>query len=126
MPSLTEVITTVGVTTANSILLIPFARERLAEGIASMQAALEVDATRLRSVLMTVLAMIIDMVPMTLGLGKSAEQNVPSRRVMIGSLLPAIVSTFFSVLVVFTNMRNRLQRYITRCSQDLRGSEGHV
>ncbi|MFX7858196.1 efflux RND transporter permease subunit, partial [Acinetobacter baumannii] len=69
VPSLTGAIMTMGVATANSILLISFARERLAEGIAPVQAALEAGATRLRPVLMTALAMMIGMVPMALGLG---------------------------------------------------------
>ncbi|NBF18240.1 MMPL family transporter, partial [Pseudomonas sp. Fl4BN2] len=80
VPSLTGAIMTMGVATANSILLISFARERLAEGIAPVQAALEAGATRLRPVLMTALAMIIGMVPMALGLGEGAEQNAPLGR----------------------------------------------
>jgi multidrug efflux pump subunit AcrB len=116
---------TMGVATANSILLISFARERLAEGIAPVQAALEAGATRLRPVLMTALAMIIGMVPMALGLGEGAEQNAPLGRAVIGGLLFATVSTLFFVPVVFASVHNRLQRRAQR-RNDLRGSEGHV
>jgi len=126
VPSLTGAIMTMGVATANSILLISFARERLAEGIAPVQAALEAGATRLRPVLMTALAMIIGMVPMALGLGEGAEQNAPLGRAVIGGLLFATVSTLFFVPVVFASVHNRLQRRAARRSHDLRGSEGHV
>jgi len=126
VPSLTGAIMTMGVATANSILLISFARERLAEGIAPVQAALEAGATRLRPVLMTALAMIIGMVPMALGLGEGAEQNAPLGRAVIGGLLFATMSTLFFVPVVFASVHNRLQRRAARRSHDLRGSEGHV
>ncbi|MCL9848028.1 efflux RND transporter permease subunit (plasmid) [Ralstonia solanacearum P673] len=126
VPSLTGAIMTMGVATANSILLISFARERLHEGIAPMQAALEAGATRLRPVLMTALAMIIGMVPMALGLGEGAEQNAPLGRAVIGGLLFATVSTLFFVPVVFASVHGRLQRRASRRGTDLRGSEGHV
>lgn len=126
VPSLTGAIMTMGVATANSILLISFARERLAEGIAPVQAALDAGATRLRPVLMTALAMIIGMVPMALGLGEGAEQNAPLGRAVIGGLLFATASTLFFVPVVFASVHNRLQRRANRRSHDLRGSEGHV
>ncbi|MEF9387951.1 efflux RND transporter permease subunit [Ralstonia solanacearum species complex bacterium KE056] len=126
VPSLTGAIMTMGVATANSILLISFARERMHAGIAPMQAALEAGATRLRPVLMTALAMIIGMVPMALGLGEGAEQNAPLGRAVIGGLLFATVSTLFFVPVVFASVHGRLQRRAGRRGTDLRGSEGHV
>ncbi|MGR0117726.1 efflux RND transporter permease subunit [Ralstonia pseudosolanacearum] len=126
VPSLTGAIMTMGVATANSILLISFARERLHEGIAPMQAALEAGATRLRPVLMTALAMIIGMVPMALGLGEGAEQNAPLGRAVIGGLLFATVSTLFFVPVVFASVHGRLQRRAGRRGTDPRGSERHA
>ncbi|MEQ6349529.1 efflux RND transporter permease subunit [Ralstonia pseudosolanacearum] len=126
VPSLTGAIMTMGVATANSILLISFARERLHEGIAPMQAALEAGATRLRPVLMTALAMIIGMVPMALGLGEGAEQNAPPGRAVIGGLLFATVSTLFFVPVVFASVHGRLQRRAGRRGTDPRGSERHA
>jgi multidrug efflux pump subunit AcrB len=125
VPSLTGAIMTMGVATANSILLISFARERLHDGIAPVQAALEAGSTRLRPVLMTALAMIIGMVPMALGLGEGAEQNAPLGRAVIGGLLFATVSTLFFVPVVFASVHNRLQRRAAGRT-NLRGSEGHV
>ncbi|MFV8668845.1 efflux RND transporter permease subunit [Ralstonia pseudosolanacearum] len=126
VPSLTGAIMTMGVATANSILLISFARERLHEGIAPMQAALEAGATRLRPVLMTALAMIIGMVPMALGLGEGAEQNAPLGRAVIGGLLFATVSTLFFVPVVFASVHGRLQRRAGRRGTDPRRSERHA
>jgi multidrug efflux pump subunit AcrB len=86
VPALTGAIMTVGVATANSILLVSFARQRLAEGVPPLAAALEGGATRIRPVLMTALAMIIGMLPMALGLGEGAEQNAPLGRAVIGGL----------------------------------------
>jgi multidrug efflux pump subunit AcrB len=86
-----------GVATANSILVVSFARERLAEGADALTAALDAGFTRFRPVLMTALAMIIGMVPMAL----SAEQNAPLGRAVIGGLSCATVATLFFVPVVF-------------------------
>ena len=77
VPALTGAIMTMGVATANSILVITFARQRLANGLPPMSAALEAGATRLRPVLMTALAMIIGMIPMAIGIGDGSEQNAP-------------------------------------------------
>lgn len=107
VPALTGAIMTMGVATANSILLIAFARERLAAGVPPLSAALEAGATRIRPVLMTALAMIIGMIPMALGLGEGAEQNAPLGRAVIGGLLFATVSTLFFVPAVFAEIHSR-------------------
>ncbi len=108
VPALTGAVMTMGVATANSILLVSFARERIAAGAAPGTAALEAGATRLRPVLMTALAMVIGMVPMALGVGEGAEQNAPLGRAVIGGLVFATVSTLLFVPVVFAAVRERL------------------
>ena len=108
VPALTGAIMTMGVATANSILVVAFARQQQDAGIAATQAALEAGATRIRPVLMTALAMIIGMIPMALGLGEGAEQNAPLGRAVIGGLLFATVSTLFFVPVVFAGIHRRL------------------
>ncbi len=107
VPALTGAIMTMGVATANSILLVSFARQRQQEGASPLQAALDGGATRIRPVLMTALAMIIGMIPMALGLGEGAEQNAPLGRAVIGGLLFATVSTLFFVPVVFAAVHQR-------------------
>jgi multidrug efflux pump subunit AcrB len=101
---------TIGVATANSILVVSFARKRLDEGLPPLSAALEAGATRIRPVLMTALAMIIGMIPMALALGEGAEQNAPLGRAAIGGLMFATVSTLFFVPVVFASVHTRLER----------------
>lgn len=108
VPALTGTIMTMGVATANSILLVSFARTRLQEGIPPLTAALEAASTRLRPVLMTAFAMIMGMLPMALGLGQGGEQNAPLGRAVIGGLLFATVSTLIFVPVVFACMHKRL------------------
>ncbi|HTQ01374.1 MAG TPA: efflux RND transporter permease subunit [Casimicrobiaceae bacterium] len=108
VPALTGAIMTMGVATANSILVISFARQREREGAPPVMAALEGGATRLRPVLMTALAMIIGMIPMALGLGEGGEQNAPLGRAVIGGLLFATVSTLFFVPVVYAGVHRRL------------------
>ena len=110
VPALTGAIMTMGVATANSILLVSFARQRQHEGAAPALAALDAGATRIRPVLMTALAMIIGMIPMALGLGEGAEQNAPLGRAVIGGLLFATVSTLLFVPVVFAGVHDRLAR----------------
>ena len=110
VPALTGAIMTVGVATANSILVVSFARQRLDAGAPPLTAALEAGATRIRPVLMTALAMIIGMVPMALGLGEGAEQNAPLGRAVIGGLLFATVSTLLFVPLVFGGVHARLAR----------------
>ncbi len=102
VPALTGAIMCMGVATANSVLVISFAREKLEELGDATQAALEAGFVRLRPVLMTALAMVIGMLPMSLGLGEGGEQNAPLGRAVIGGLLFATVSTLFFVPVVFS------------------------
>jgi multidrug efflux pump subunit AcrB len=101
VPALTGAIMTTGVATANSVLLVSFARERLRSGALPLAAALEAGATRIRPVLMTAFAMIVGMIPMALGLGEGAEQNAPLGRAVIGGLLFATFSTLLFVPLVF-------------------------
>jgi multidrug efflux pump subunit AcrB len=108
VPALTGAIMTMGVATANSILVVSFARTRMHEGAAPLSAALEAGATRLRPVLMTALAMIIGMLPMALGYGDGGEQNAPLGRATIGGLLFATVSTLLFVPVVFAGVHRWL------------------
>ncbi|QGZ64120.1 efflux RND transporter permease subunit [Paraburkholderia acidisoli] len=110
VPALTGAIMTVGVATANSILVVSFARQRLADGASPLAAALEAGATRIRPVLMTAFAMMIGMVPMALGLGEGAEQNAPLGRAVIGGLLFATVSTLLFVPLMFASVHARLAR----------------
>ncbi len=102
VPALTGTIMCMGVATANSILVVSFAAEQMAEGKDSITAALESGFTRFRPVLMTALAMIIGMLPMALGLGDGGEQNAPLGRAVIGGLLFATVSTLLFVPTLFS------------------------
>jgi multidrug efflux pump subunit AcrB len=101
VPALTGAIMAMGIATANSILIVSFAREQLADGLDSVSAALQAGFTRFRPVLMTALAMMIGMVPMSLGLGEGGEQNAPLGRAVIGGLLFATIATLFFVPTVF-------------------------
>jgi CzcA family heavy metal efflux pump len=101
VPSLTGAVMCMGVATANSILLVSFARDRMDMGVPAAKAALEAGFTRIRPVLMTALAMIVGMIPMALGLGEGGEQNAPLGRAVIGGLLFATVATLFFVPCVF-------------------------
>ncbi|KND62241.1 Cation/multidrug efflux pump [Candidatus Burkholderia verschuerenii] len=114
VPALTGAIMTMGVATANSILMVSFARQRLSAGAPPLTAALEAGASRIRPVLMTAFAMIIGMIPMALGLGEGAEQNAPLGRAVIGGLLFATVSTLFFVPLVFAGIHSRLARRAQR------------
>ena len=107
VPSLMGAVMSIGVATANSILVVTFAKERLAEVHNAFTAALDAGYIRLRPVVMTALAMIIGMVPMALGLGEGGEQNAPLGRAVIGGLLFATVATLFFVPVVFCLVRSR-------------------
>jgi len=102
VPALTGSIMCMGVATANSILVVSFAKEQVEEGKDPVAAALQSGFTRFRPVLMTALAMMIGMVPMALGLGEGGEQNAPLGRAVIGGLLLATVSTLFFVPVFFS------------------------
>jgi multidrug efflux pump subunit AcrB len=107
VPALTGAVMSIGVATANSILLISFARERMDEGMDPVQAAVEAGYTRMRPVIMTALAMIIGMVPLAMGLGEGGEQNAPLGRAVIGGLTFATVATLFFVPVVFSIFHGR-------------------
>jgi multidrug efflux pump subunit AcrB len=102
VPALTGAIMCMGVATANSVLVISFARERLAALGDPVQAAIEAGFVRFRPVLMTALAMIIGMAPMALGLGEGGEQNAPLGRAVVGGLIFATVATLMFVPVVFS------------------------
>ena len=111
VPALIGSIMCVGVGTANSILVVSFAREQMDEGKDAVAAALQSGFTRFRPVLMTALAMIIGMVPMALGIGEGGEQNAPLGRAVIGGLLLATVATLFFVPVFFSVMHGRRGRF---------------
>jgi multidrug efflux pump subunit AcrB len=109
VPSLMGAIMAVGVATANSILMVTFANDQRHEnGATAMEAALAAGRTRLRPVIMTALAMIVGMLPMSLGLGEGGEQNAPLGRAVIGGLAVATVATLFFVPVVYTVLRRKL------------------
>jgi multidrug efflux pump subunit AcrB len=101
VPALMGAIMCMGVATANSILVVSFAKEQLQKHGDAIEAALEAGSTRFRPVLMTALAMIIGMIPMAIGLGEGGEQNAPLGRAVIGGLLFATVATLFFVPTVF-------------------------
>ena len=107
VPALMGSIMCMGVATANSILIVSFANERLAEHANAVAAAIEAGVTRFRPVLMTALAMIIGMIPMALGLGEGGEQNAPLGRAVIGGLLLATVATLLFVPAVFGMFHGR-------------------
>jgi CzcA family heavy metal efflux pump len=109
VPALTGAILCMGVATANSILVVSFARERLAAGLDPVRAALEAGRVRFRPVLMTALAMIIGMIPMALGLGEGGEQNAPLGRAVIGGLMAATCATLFFVPALFSIVHARRQ-----------------
>jgi multidrug efflux pump subunit AcrB len=110
VPALTGAIMCMGIATANSILLVSFAREGLAQGLDATAAALEAGFTRFRPVLMTALAMIIGMLPMAFALGEGGEQNAPLGRAVIGGLLIATVATLFFVPTVFSVLHARREQ----------------
>jgi CzcA family heavy metal efflux pump len=110
VPSLTGAIMCMGVATANSILMVSFAREQMEEGKTARDAAIEAGFVRMRPVLMTALAMIIGMVPMAVGLGEGGEQNAPLGRAVIGGLIFATFATLFFVPCVFSLIHGRRER----------------
>jgi multidrug efflux pump subunit AcrB len=107
VPALMGAIMCMGVGTANSILVVSFAKERLLHHGDPIEAAIEAGFTRFRPVLMTALAMIIGMIPMSLGLGDGGEQNAPLGRAVIGGLLFATVATLIFVPAVFSLLHAR-------------------
>jgi multidrug efflux pump subunit AcrB len=109
VPSLMGAIMSIGVATANSILLVTFANERRAEGVSALEAAISAGHTRLRPIIMTAVAMIIGMLPMALDLGEGGEQNAPLARAVIGGLSVATFATLFFVPLMFTLIHGRRQ-----------------
>jgi multidrug efflux pump subunit AcrB len=107
VPALTGALMCMGVATANSILVVSFARERLAASGDAVRSAIEAGVTRFRPVLMTALAMIIGMLPMALGMGEGGEQNAPLGRAVIGGLIFATIATLIFVPVVFSIVHGR-------------------
>jgi multidrug efflux pump subunit AcrB len=118
VPSLMGAIMSIGVATANSILMITFANDQRKEGADAYDAALAAGMTRLRPVIMTALAMIIGMLPMSLGLGEGGEQNAPLGRAVIGGLLLATFATLFFVPVVYSKLRAKPA--VTQIEEELR------
>jgi multidrug efflux pump subunit AcrB len=110
VPALTGAIMCIGIATANSILVVSFAREKLSEGSVPMQAALEAGISRFRPVLMTALAMLIGMLPMATGMGDGGEQNAPLGRAVIGGLLIGTLATLVFVPVVFGTVHAWLRK----------------
>ena len=117
VPSLTGAIMCMGVATANSILMVSFAREQMDEGKSAQEAAVQAGFVRMRPVIMTALAMIIGMVPMAIGLGEGGEQNAPLGRAVIGGLLFATFATLFFVPCVFSIIHGRRERKNNRDGQ---------
>jgi multidrug efflux pump subunit AcrB len=120
VPALTGSIMCMGVATANSILVVSFAKEQMEEGKDALAAAMAAGYTRFRPVLMTALAMIIGMVPMAIGLGEGGEQNAPLGRAVIGGLIFATTATLFFVPVFFSLLHGRRGQ----ASQQLKGESG--
>jgi len=117
VPALTGAIMCMGVATANSVLVVSFARERMNAGDDALEAALQAGFTRLRPVLMTALAMIIGMIPMALGLGDGGEQNAPLGRAVIGGLIFATVATLLFVPTVFSIIHGRASQHPIHSSE---------
>ena len=111
VPALTGSIMCMGVATANSILVVSFAKEQLPDADSAGDAAVLAGYTRFRPVLMTALAMIIGMLPMALGIGEGSEQNAPLGRAVIGGLLFATVATLFFVPVFFSLLHDKRKRH---------------
>jgi multidrug efflux pump subunit AcrB len=114
VPALMGAIMSIGVGTANSILLVTFANDLRHEGADVMRAAYEAGRTRLRPVIMTAVAMLAGMIPMAMGLGEGGEQNAPLGRAVIGGLLLATVATLFVVPVVYSLLRKKAPQKFDR------------
>ena len=119
VPALMGALMCMGIATANSILVVSFAKERLREHGDSVRASIESGATRFRPVVMTALAMIIGMIPMALGIGDGGEQNAPLGRAVIGGLLAATVATLVFVPAVFSMLHQRTSRVGTSEAEQL-------
>ena len=122
VPSLMGSIMTIGVATANSILLVVFANDERAQNKDQWEAALSAGYIRLRPVCMTALAMIIGMLPMALAFGEGGEQNAPLGRAVIGGLMVATVSTLFIVPIMYSLLRRKAPvNYDERIDKEYRG-----
>ena len=126
VPALMGAIMCMGVATANSILVVSFARDRLAQHGNAVRAAIEAGATRFRPVMMTALAMIIGMIPMALGLGDGGEQNAPLGRAVIGGLLSATVATLVFVPAVFSLLHGGGSADPTEIGTDVEGQKTYA
>lgn len=126
VPALMGAIMCMGVATANSILVVSFAKDQLALHGNSREAALEAGSTRFRPVLMTALAMIIGMVPMALGIGEGGEQNAPLGRAVIGGLICATVATLFFVPAVFSLLHGNKQQAESAGSPARKNTPAHA
>ena len=103
---------TIGVATANSILMVTFANDQRSLGLNSIQAASAAGFTRLRPVMMTALAMILGMLPMSLGMGEGGEQNAPLGRAVIGGLLVATATTLVIVPIFYSLLRKKVPSHL--------------
>jgi multidrug efflux pump subunit AcrB len=119
VPALTGAMMCIGIATANSILVVSFAREQLASGLDAHRAAREAGAGRFRPVVMTALAMLIGMVPMAIGMGAGGEQNAPLGRAVIGGLVIGTFATLLMVPVVFSLIHGWLAKRSSACAQRL-------
>ncbi|MBP5977438.1 efflux RND transporter permease subunit [Brasilonema sp. CT11] len=126
VPSLMGAIMSIGVATSNSILMITFANDQRLEGENAYKAAQAAGYTRLRPVLMTALAMLIGMIPMSLGLGEGGEQNAPLGRAVIGGLSAATVATLIFVPVVYSMLRRQQPRRFDEDDEDLTLVDEHT
>jgi multidrug efflux pump subunit AcrB len=126
VPALMGAIMCMGVATANSILVVSFAKEQLAEHGNALEAALQAGSTRFRPVLMTALAMIIGMIPMAIGMGEGGEQNAPLGRAVIGGLLCATVATLFFVPSVFSLLHRSKERDMAGEAADRANRPVHI
>jgi multidrug efflux pump subunit AcrB len=112
VPALMGAIMSIGVASANSILMVTFANEKRHEGSDGVESASKAGFTRFRPVIMTALAMIIGMLPMASGLGEGGSQNAPLGRAVIGGLLVATISTLFLVPVVYSLLKKHIRKPI--------------
>ncbi|MGH7133112.1 MAG: efflux RND transporter permease subunit [Phycisphaerales bacterium] len=126
VPSLMGTIMCIGVATSNSILMVTFANERRLAGDDAMTAALAAGRTRLRPVIMTALAMIIGMLPMSFGIGEGGEQNAPLGRAVIGGLILATAATLFFVPVVYSLLRRTPPKFLGASQSDELPQTGEV
>ena len=123
VPALMGIIMVVGVSTANSVLVSSFARDRFDQGVSATEAAIEAATTRLRPVIMTAMAMILGVIPMALGNAQGGEQNAPLGRAVIGGLLFGTVASLFLVPIAFAAVRGFTHRRALRREATLKSIE---